>query len=115
MLFYVVYIQEAHPSDGWQVEINEMEDVVFSQPATVDARTEVASACSLRLKMSIPTLLDEMTNEVDEAYAALPDRLYLIDDKGDVAYRSGRGGDSEPSRRAVHELGKTAVGGTPSL
>lgn len=91
MLFYVVYIQEAHPSDGWQVEINEMEDVVFSQPATVDARTEVASACSLRLKMSIPTLLDEMTNEVDEAYAALPDRLYLIDDKGDVAYRSGRG------------------------
>ena len=91
MLFYVVYIQEAHPTDGWQVQINEMEDVVFSQPATADERTEVASACSLRLEMSIPTLLDEMTNEVDEAYSALPDRLYLIDEKGDVAYRSGRG------------------------
>ena len=91
MLFYVVYIQEAHPTDGWQLQINEMEDVVFSQPATADERTEVAAACSLRLEMSIPTLLDEMSNEVDEAYAALPDRLYLIDDKGDVAYRSGRG------------------------
>ena len=90
-MFYVVYVQEAHPSDGWQLQINEMEDVVFSQPATADERTEVASACSLQLAMSIPTLLDEMTNEVDEAYAALPDRLYLIDHKGDVAYRSGRG------------------------
>ena len=52
---------------------------------------EVASACSLRLDISIPTLLDEMSNEVDEAYSALPDRLYLIDDEGIIAYRSGRG------------------------
>ncbi len=43
------------------------------------------------MKISIPTLSDEITNEVDRAYAALPDRLYLIDAEGRVAYRSGPG------------------------
>lgn len=88
---YVVYIQEAHPSDGWQMSINERDDVVFAQPTTMDERVDVAQACSLGLDLDIPTLLDEMTNEVDEAYAALPDRLYVIDRDGKIAYRSGPG------------------------
>ena len=29
--FYVVYIQEAHPSDGWQMEVNERESVIYAQ------------------------------------------------------------------------------------
>ena len=39
----------------------------------------------------MPTLIDEMTNEVGEAYSGMPDRLYLIDEAGLVAYRSGPG------------------------
>ncbi len=73
------------------MEVNEREGVVFTQPTTAHERLDVAEACSLRLDLKIPTLLDEMTNEVDEAYAALPDRLYLIDEKGRIAYRSERG------------------------
>ena len=46
MDFYVVYIQEAHPSDEWQVAINEDEDVVFAQPQTFEEREAVAQACS---------------------------------------------------------------------
>ena len=73
------------------MEVNEREGVVFGQPTTADERNEVAQACSLGLDLAIPTLVDEMTNEVDEAYAALPDRLYLIDKEGQIAYRSERG------------------------
>jgi len=43
------------------------------------------------MDISIPTLIDDMTNEVNEAYAAHPDRLYFIDDAGAIAYRSGPG------------------------
>ena len=89
--FFVVYIQEAHTTDGWQMPINEQEGVVYDQPKTAEAREQVAEACALSLNLSIPTLVDEMTNEVDRAYAALPDRLYLIDAAGRVAYRSGPG------------------------
>jgi len=89
--FFVVYIQEAHTTDGWQVPDNEREGVVYEQPKGAEEREAVAEACVVRLKLSIPTLIDEMTNEVDRAYAALPDRLYLIDVEGRVAYRSGPG------------------------
>ncbi len=86
--FFVVYIQEAHTTDGWQVPENQREGVVYEQPVTAEERQAVAVACALRLEISIPTLIDEMSNAVDRAYAALPDRLYLIDAEGRVAYRS---------------------------
>ena len=91
MSFFVVYIQEAHTTDGWQVPENEREGVVYEQPVTAGEREAVAGACALRLEISIPTLIDGMTNEVDRAYAALPDRMYLIDAEGRVAYRSEPG------------------------
>ncbi len=89
--FFVVYIQEAHTTDGWQLPENEREGVVYEQPVTAGEREALAGACAEQLEISIPTLIDEMTNEVDRAYAALPDRLYLIDAEGRVAYRSGPG------------------------
>ena len=87
----MVYIQEAHTTDGWQVPDNEREGVVYEQPKRAEEREAVAVACVVGLKLSIPTLIDEMTNEVDRAYAALPDRLYLIDAEGRIAYKSGPG------------------------
>ncbi len=104
--FFVVYIQEAHPTDGWQISINEQEDVLFEQPKSAEEREAVAEACVISLKLSIPTLIDEMTNEVDRAYAALPDRLYLIDAEGRIAYRSGAG----PMGFKPQEL-EAAIGG----
>ena len=89
--FLVVYIQEAHTTDGWQVPDNEHEAILFEQPKSAAEREAVAAACMVGQKVSIPTLIDEMTNEVDRAYAALPDRLYLIDAEGRIAYKSGPG------------------------
>ena len=65
--------------------------VVFDQPKTESDRAEAAEACLLGLSFRFPMALDEMSNAVDDAYAALPDRLYLVDAEGIVRYRSDPG------------------------
>ena len=89
--FYCVYIREAHPVDGWQVPQNEQDDVVFYQPKSLAERAEVAQACVLGLDLKMPTLLDDMDDTTDVAYAALPERLYVIDGGGAVTYQGGPG------------------------
>ena len=86
-----MYIQEAHPSDGWQVPQNLEQDIVFNQPKTEEKRIEAAEACALNLNLKLPMALDDMGNTVDKAYAALPDRLYLVDARGVIRYRSEPG------------------------
>ena len=86
-----MYIREAHPTDGWQVEDNLRDQVLFTQPSNQSERAEVAAACSLRLSLSIPTLIDDMSNSTDRSYYALPDRLYLVRRDGRIAYRGAPG------------------------
>ncbi len=71
--------------------MNLTDEVVFHQPTTDDERAEVAEACVLRLNFEMPMLLDGVTNEVDKAYSALPERLYLLDSEGVILYRSEPG------------------------
>ena len=73
------------------MEANEREGILFAQPTSHGERAEVARVCSLKLKFSIPTLVDEMDDSTDLKYYALPDRLYLIGRDGKVAYRGGPG------------------------
>ena len=91
MDFYCVYIQEAHPDDGWQVLTNLRERIVFNQPKTIDERAAAAEACVLHMQLEMPTLLDGISNEVDSAYSALPERLYVIDPDGRIVWRTGPG------------------------
>jgi len=86
--FYCVYIQEAHPTDGRQSGAHLVDHVFYEQPKSIEAREEVAQACVLRLNLKMPMLLDNMSNEVDRLYAALPDRLYLLDENGIVVFRT---------------------------
>jgi hypothetical protein len=89
--FLVVYITEAHPSDVWQMESNVKDKVVFASPQTEDERAFVAGACVRKLVIDIPAVLDEFGNSTESAYTAWPDRLYLIDANGRVAYKTGAG------------------------
>ena len=89
--FFCVYIREAHAEGEDQVLRNLDEDVIFEQPATTDERAEVAAACMLRYNFSFPMLLDNMENEAEEKYISWPDRLYLIDSDGKIAYQGGMG------------------------
>ena len=89
--FFVVYIQEAHPTDGWQVDSNVQDEVYYRQHQSYDEREEVAQSCTIGLHISIPTLVEEMDNAIDEAYGAAPERLYLIGKNGRVLYHGGAG------------------------
>ena len=89
--FIVVYICEAHPTDGWQVNMNVDDDVLFADPTSDDERTEVATACALRLNIEMPVVIDPIDDRLASAYGALPDRLYLIGTDGRIAYQGEPG------------------------
>jgi hypothetical protein len=89
--FFVVYIKEAHPEDGWVLESNRSEEIMVRDPATLQQRAEVAGTCAVRLEMRIPILLDNPHNKVAAAYGGWPDRLYLIGRDGKVAFQGGEG------------------------
>ena len=91
MEFYIVYIQEAHPSDAWQTSSNLEDQVVYADPASLAARSSVAGVCLLKLDLQLPALLDDMGNSTERAYTGWPDRLYLIDRDGRVAFKSAPG------------------------
>jgi hypothetical protein len=89
--FFVVYVQEAHPTDGWQVESNVDEGVLYRQHQSYEERESVAGTCRLDLGLSMPILVEEMDNAIDEAYGAAPERLYVIGTDGRVVYQGGAG------------------------
>ncbi len=89
--FVMVYVREAHPIDGWQMDSNEMVGVHLAQPKTYEERVSVAQTCGERLSLGFPMLVDTMDDAVGAKYSGMPSRLYLIDGEGKVAYKSGRG------------------------
>ena len=89
--FYIVYIREAHPSDGWQVPSNLMENIIYAEPTTDEERTEVASACQINLDLHMPMLVDGIDNDIDKKYVGLPMRLFLVDGEGKIAYAGDKG------------------------
>ena len=104
--FLVIYIREAHPTDGWALEKNA---VTFADPRTMEERRKVAGECEAALEYGIRTLVDEMHDPVMTAYAAWPERIYLVDAEGAVAYAGGPG----PAGFKPSEL-KEAIEGLPA-
>ena len=91
MAFYVVYIQEAHSSDVWQMPSNIRDKVIFQTPHSFDERTEVATSCVVKLGIKIPAIVDDMNNSTERAYTGWPDRIYLIDQNGRVVLKTKPG------------------------
>lgn len=89
--FFIVYIREAHPAEGWQVPNNLIEDILYNEPATEDERTQVAAACQIGLDIHMPMLVDGIDNDVDKKYVGLPMRLFLVDGDGKIAYAGDKG------------------------
>ena len=90
-LFFVVYVREAHPEDGWVLSDNRRAGIALTDPASLTERAEVASACAMRFALDMPVLIDGLGDEVARRYGGWPDRLYLIDTAGKVVYQGGPG------------------------
>jgi hypothetical protein len=89
--FYVVYIQEAHPTDLWQLGSNVRDGVLFASPASDAERADTASICMARLAVKIPALLDGIDNKIERAYTGWPDRLYIVGTDGKIRFKSAPG------------------------
>jgi alkylhydroperoxidase family enzyme len=70
---------------------NDLAGISFAQPRNLLERTGLADKCCAALEISMPLLVDGMDDRVGHIYSGMPDRLYIIDRAGRVAYQGGRG------------------------
>jgi len=87
----VVYILEAHPIDAWEDEANQKDKIEVASAKTESERCETAQNCVTKLSLEIPPLVDDLANSTEMAYTGWPDRLYVIDRAGKIAYKSPAG------------------------
>ncbi len=88
--FLTLYIKEAHPTDEWQMPVNESEGVCYLQPRTTAQRVAIASDFVKRFQYGIPLLVDPLENQANELYAGWPERLYIVEN-GVIRYKGGTG------------------------
>ena len=69
----------------------EHDDVCYAQPKNINDRVAIANDFTRRYKYSVPFGIDEMSNSANDAYAAWPERLYVIDENGHISYKGGNG------------------------
>jgi hypothetical protein len=86
-----VYVREAHPVDGWRMASNDAAGIAIAQPRELVEREKVANVCRGKLGITMPLLVDDLNDRVGHMYSGMPDRLYVIDREGKVAYKGGRG------------------------
>lgn len=70
---------------------NVKEDVCYAQPKTLEQRLAIGNDFTKRYNYIVPFGIDEMSNAANDAYSAWPERLYVIDESGRIAYKGGNG------------------------
>ena len=89
--FVMVYVREAHPTDGWKMEQNTRAGVALKQPTSTEERGEACAQFRKKLNPGMTVLVDDITDPAGTAYSGMPTRLYVIDPQGKVAFKNGRG------------------------
>ncbi len=88
----MVYINEAHALDSAMPLGGRGGAPLVEEPRTYEERQTVAQTCAGALDMApIRMLVDGIDNRVGTAYAAWPDRLYLVGLDGKLAYAGKQG------------------------
>ena len=82
----VVYIEEAHPSDGWVSS-----DAPYQIPKHRCLEERLSAARLMHLEVpGCAVVVDNMENASNAAYGAYFDRLYILHG-GKIVYQGGRG------------------------
>ena len=106
--FAFVYLEEAHPTDGW---LYESVTHFIEQPTTMQERLCAAEGLASELRKldapaNLPLVVDSMSNAASVAYGALPERLVILQD-GVVRFIGGKGPEMysiSEARRALQRL-----------
>jgi hypothetical protein len=67
------------------------DDVCYKQPKSIGDRVAIANDFTKRYKFGVPFGIDEMSNAANDAYAAWPERLYIVAESGQISYKGGNG------------------------
>jgi type I thyroxine 5'-deiodinase len=73
------------------MDSNEEQGVCYAQPVTFEDRVRIASDFVHRCDYEIPLVIDRIDNAANEVYAGWPERLYVIDSDGTIAYKGQTG------------------------
>jgi hypothetical protein len=73
------------------MKVNEKESVCYAQPKTTSDRVTIANDFVKRFQYEIPLLVDPIENPANSLFAGWPERLYVIDQNGVIAYKGGPG------------------------
>jgi type I thyroxine 5'-deiodinase len=73
------------------MESNRKDDFVFRQPRSMDERRALARLLPERLKYRLPVAVDPIEGPAGKAYAAWPERIYVIAQGGRIEYKSEPG------------------------
>ena len=73
------------------MDSNREQKFVFKQPQDLDQRKELAKILVDRLKYRVPLAIDAMDNRTDKAFAAWPERIYILGEGGKILYKGGPG------------------------
>jgi hypothetical protein len=69
------------------MDSNVEEKLVFRQPRSMEERKKLAAILVDRLGYRMPLAIDGIDNAADKAYAAWPERLYVIAQGGTILYK----------------------------
>ncbi len=70
---------------------NVEQNVLFNLPHSFAERNAVADSCVRKLNIHIPALIDNFDNTTETAYNGWPDRMYVLDRSGRVAFKTTPG------------------------
>jgi hypothetical protein len=73
------------------MESNRKDKIVFNQPKSFEQRKQLAKILVERLQYRIPVAIDALDNAADNAFAAWPERIYIVGPGGKVLYKGGMG------------------------
>jgi Iodothyronine deiodinase len=73
------------------MKVNVTEDICYAQPKSLAQRLAIGNDFIRRYHFPLPFAVDDMDNAADLAYAAWPERIYIIDESSHIVYRGGLG------------------------
>lgn len=84
--FIVVYIEEAHPVDGWAFK----DEFNIKQHCSQEERCDASKLLLPYVPKSVTLMVDTIDNEANTSYGAVPQRLYIVLE-GKIVYQGGMG------------------------
>ena len=88
--YYLVYITEAHPVDGWMPQWAPSQFSSTAYAKSTEERLRAAKGFVEALGLTAPVLVDSINDELENGYEARPERLYVVQG-GKVLWRCGLG------------------------